>query len=156
MSAAAEALRAQVLGALKSHHLRASALAGAADWISATSILGLFSDRPSLDAIRANLRRAGDYIARLSPTGDLGKAASAGTYSHASWVGFAKVVWEDVAAQLRYLGDSMPTWNRVWDEVVSPTAAAVTTGIASAADNAMPALVLVVVGLVALVVLRVT
>lgn len=139
-------IRATILGSLKSQLLVAKTKLAVGGWLSPTS---------SASAIGGALAFDQKQVDRLSPSGDLGRAVVAGTLTHSRWVSIAKLTWDDVAAQMKYLGAAMPTWSRVWDEVVTPTASDVATKAGAVADATPYVLVLAVVAVVAIAVLRV-
>ncbi len=109
-------------------------------------------DEAVAGAIGSALKADAERIARLAPSGDLGRAATEGTWPHEKWVAYAAAQWDDINAQLRYLGQAEETWNRFWDEVVSQSGTDLVSALPSKPE-AFAGLSLVVVGLVALAVI---
>ncbi len=162
MSTAAEmSIRSRVWSDLHRAHLKASA-AATAEVAASALILGPISDKifgvplSTRTAVQGALKADGATIIRLSSSGDLGISANNGTFPHDRWMGIARTVRADIAAQLHLLGEALPSWDRAWDEIVAPTAKAVATGVQQAASVAPYVLVLVVVALVAIAVIKVT
>lgn len=149
-SAEAEVKRAEVHGALLKHHQRA--------WAVYSQKAG---DVPESVAstVKGSLAMDGQRIARLGPTGDLGIAASSGSWPHEKWIAYAKLQWDDINAQLRYLGEADTSWSNTWNQVFTATVTDIKTSVGEALPSKFElgsVLVLVVVGLVAVAVIKVT
>lgn len=119
--------RSTILGSLKSQLWGAQAKYAVASVTLSSSVSSAISGALKADSTRVD---------RLGEGGDLGRAVTSGTLTHAKWIEIAKLTWEDVAAQMRYMGESVPSWNRIWGEVIAPTAATIADGAKQAADIA--------------------
>lgn len=140
------ALRSEIWGSLKAKHALATVEA---------AIESNFTEASTSAAVRRALLDDGARLDRLDTDGDLGKAVVAGTLTHEKWVNIARLTWDDVAAQLRVMGESMPSWDRLWNEVVLPTAREVKKAAEDAAAATPYVLVLAVLALVAIAILKV-
>jgi len=105
--------------------------------------------------INGQLRTISQNMWRLRATGDLGLAVIAGTDGAAEkWAQFCNLCGsglEDILSQL----NTEDLVTRFWDEVIVPTAKETREVVAAAAAGGMDVLTLVVIGLIALVVLKV-
>jgi hypothetical protein len=156
MSSPAAEQRATVMGALLSYYRQARVRVGVGSVLSWSAWGDPFELQKSHDDAAKALDFDGDKIDRLDEDGDLGRAATAGTLSHARWMGIAQLAWDDIAAQMTILGDAMPSFSRVYGEVLVPTGTTVAAGVESASEAALPVLALVVAGLIAYAVIRVS
>lgn len=136
-------IRADLLSQLRSRH---------------TQALGILAHSSVDDAIssaaKGQLGMVGTYIARLSPSGDLGLKVASGALTHAKWMAIARLQWDQVSYTLQQLGMGALTWSKFWDEVVVQTGRDVAGAVSK--PEIYGVLVLVAVIVVALVVLRVT
>lgn len=114
----------------------------------------------TLGASSDGMRSLRQLVARLGPNGESGRAVLDGRLSPQRWVASAQVVWDGITEQLRQGDKDAVSAARVWDELVLPSAADFAAGAKDVAqgvrDGFLPTLALVVVGLVAWAVLRVT
>lgn len=99
-------------------------------------------------------------ILRLGPDGSTGRGLMSGEVSPSKWLSLARLSWDGVTEQLKQAGKDAISVSRIWDEFVIPTAedfAATARDVAQdVRDGFLPTLALVVTGLVAWAVLRVT
>ena len=145
--------RAQVLGQLKTYYAQVAVAVDDAE-------SDYFTPENSIAGWRSALRVYSALILRLEPFGDLGiAAANGGQAQHDFWMSNAKNVSAGLSNINAVMGGARFAWNRFWDEVVVQTAVDVKTTAIQTADAALPhtyaLLGLVVVGLIALAVVRV-
>ena len=116
------ALRLEMLGKLKAYVLVAKGLV-------ATS--GALMPASSRDAIAGSLEADNVRISRLSPAGNLWGLEDS------RWMMIAETTWNDIAAQMVILKGAMPTWNRVWGEIVKPTGESIASGAQEIASTSL-------------------
>ncbi len=109
-------LRASVLSQLRGHILSAKTSLAIRYFLLNSAVYSAVSGALDSDSRKAD---------RLAPDGDLGKAVLSGALSHEKWAGIARTTWEDVEAQTKIVGGAMPSFSRVWEEIVTPTGATI-------------------------------
>jgi hypothetical protein len=135
----AYAVRAQVWDGLDANIRKARSIVASASLDA--SVKAALNGALNADATR---------IDRLSYGGDLGMGVMYGSTSHEQWMNIARLTWDDIAAQVRYCGQSALSWSNVWDQVVVPTAETIKSGAGTALAIGVPALTLALAGGLAL------
>lgn len=150
---AAAVTRSDILGGLKTYYSRVAMAVTSAesDW---------FTPSNAVSGWKTALKTYAGILARMEPSGDLGAPAFGSQSAHEFWMSNARNVSNGLSNIMETMGFSRFQWNNFWDQVVVKTGTDIKTTATKAVDSALPhtyaILALVVVGLIAVAVIKVT
>lgn len=126
MSADARIIMEELTDELRAAHLKATVLLAVGAWLLDDGVAG---------GARTSLSAAGARLASLSVDGVAGRRVLSGEKSIDWWRPQALEVRAAISSTMDAVGGSMPSPSRLWDEVVTPTAAGVVAGVKSSASS---------------------
>lgn len=90
-------------------------------------------------------------LGKLGPTGSMTLAVDQGTRTPAQWQSLADTARESLNACAKNIGEALPTWQRLTDEVLMPTVTEVRAEVTKVASSAADLVPWIAAALIALV-----
>lgn len=152
-------IMSQVLGRLKNDYnlawVAVSSQSGVGSFLLGGPI-GYLTRDTNYDNLKSVLNTYGGVIDDLSDSGHLGKKVSSGEMELQRWLNIAQTLSEGIAQVRIDAGEAGITFDRVWNEIVTPTANTIATGVEDIGSGSTPYIILFVVLFAAVLAFRLT